>query len=1168
MSLGRFVLRSLLYYARSHVGLLLGAAIGSAVLVGALVVGDSVRASIRRLTELRLGRVELAMRTGDRFFRANLFGQPGNGTLVVTPGPGLQARSLGWAPVLHLPAVVATVDGGSRANDVNLLCVDERFWAFAPAGPAAFPMSADGVGLNSALAQQLRVKVGDEIIVRAAKPSALSADAPLAPEERATVGRRLRVQALVGDERFGRFSLMARQSAPLNAFVPLAPWSQLLEAANSANVLLVREAGNRVMSPVYTMTSTGAVRVDPPTLADVARLALLQRWSLEDAQVRAVTGPTYLELRSPRVFLEPTIADALCRNAAEITRGRQLGSLPARVLTVGVLTYFVNEIRLGTNATPYSMVTAAAPMLVPPDMKDDEILISQWLADDLAAKPGDQITLSYYVVGNLRRLEERSTSFRVRAILPVDSPVLDRSLMPDFPGMTKADNCRDWDTGLPIQTDRIRPKDEQYWRDHRGTPKAFITLAAGQRIWSNRFGNLTAIRYYSVQQSAGVSPDQPARPTNNAAYWSQFAGALRQAIEAETLGLRFEQVRAEALASGSPSQDFGQLFLGFSVFIVVAALMLMSLLFQFAVEQRATETGILLAVGFKPQQVGWMLLWEAGAIALLGAVVGVFTSPYYARGMLTGLTTTWSQAIGGATLLYHAEPATMALGGACAAIVCWVTLWVSLRRHVRQPVHELLARGPELEWSAERRAEIRSKGRRWAISAVFSGVVALILVATSLLRADASEAGLFFAGGGLALASCIAACAALLSWKDRIESRGRLDILKLGLRNLVRRRRRSLAVIGMLACGCFLIAAIGVFRLDPASGSERRASGTGGFALIGQSTHAVVHDLDSDPGRDAYGLDAALLASVSVVPFRIRDGEDASCLNLGRVRQPRLLGVQPALLDRRRSFVFARVAPGLSRDHPWLLLERSGARVADDEVPAIGDQASLAWALGKKVGDTIEYADENGRPLKLRLVASVANSILQGSLIIAEDEFVKRFPNTEGYRFFLVDAPAPRAVQVSQELTRKLQDVGLEVVPAVERLAAFNAVQNTYLATFQALGGLGLVLGSVGLGVVVLRNVFERRGELGLLAAVGWRKSALYRLVLTEHAALLAAGLCAGVVSATLAVLPPLMARQNGMPLHTVALSFLAVVINGLIWTVLATAFSIRGGLIDALRSE
>ncbi len=195
---------------------------------------------------------------------------------------------------------------------------------------------------------------------------------------------------------------------------------------------------------------------------------------------------------------------------------------------------------------------------------------------------------------------------------------------------------------------------------------------------------------------------------------------------------------------------------------------------------------------------------------------------------------------------------------------------------------------------------------------------------------------------------------------------------------------------------------------------------------------------------------------------------------------------------------------GLPAEKGWSLLKAGGGnRIAAEEaeVPAIGDENSIVWAMGKKVGDTVDYTDEQGRTFKLRLVAALANSVLQGNLVIDEAEFVKRFPGESGYRMFLMDAPSNETAKVSAEMTRALQDAGLELTPAARRLNAFNAVQNTYLSTFQVLGGLGLLLGSAGLGVVVLRNVQERRGELALLLAVGFRRRALQWLVLSEHGA-------------------------------------------------------------------
>ena len=73
-----------------------------------------------------------------------------------------------------------------------------------------------------------------------------------------------------------------------------------------------------------------------------------------------------------------------------------------------------------------------------------------------------------------------------------------------------------------------------------------------------------------------------------------------------------------------------------------------------------------------------------------------------------------------------------------------------------------------------------------------------------------------------------------------------------------------------------------------------------------------------------------------------------------------------------------------------------------------------------------------------------------------------------------------------------------------DRLAEFHRVENTYLSTFQALGGLGLLLGTVGLGAVLLRNALERRRELALLEAVGYRRGHFLLMAVAENTLLLA----------------------------------------------------------------
>ena len=77
---------------------------------------------------------------------------------------------------------------------------------------------------------------------------------------------------------------------------------------------------------------------------------------------------------------------------------------------------------------------------------------------------------------------------------------------------------------------------------------------------------------------------------------------------------------------------------------------------------------------------------------------------------------------------------------------------------------------------------------------------------------------------------------------------------------------------------------------------------------------------------------------------------------------------------------------------------------------------------------------------------------------------------------------------------------------------------------------LGRRIRDAGLGIVVARNVFERRREFGLLAAVGFTPRTLRALVFAEHRWLIAGAVGIGAVSALVAVWPRLAAQASEFP--------------------------------------
>jgi ABC-type antimicrobial peptide transport system permease subunit len=299
--------------------------------------------------------------------------------------------------------------------------------------------------------------------------------------------------------------------------------------------------------------------------------------------------------------------------------------------------------------------------------------------------------------------------------------------------------------------------------------------------------------------------------------------------------------------------------------------------------------------------------------------------------------------------------------------------------------------------------------------------------------------------------------------------------------------------------------------------------------------------------------------------LRVHDGDDASCFNLNRAQMPRLLGVQPEQLQMRGSFGFIKTIEASPKADAWKLLKGD---YGEDVVPAIGDYATITWALGKSIGDELEYIDEQGQKFHLRLVGMLKSSILQGSLLISEDRFIKRFPSESGYRMFLIDVAEDKTEAVAEKLSAALRDFGLALTSSDKRLAEFNAVENTYLSIFQLIGGLGLILGSTGLGLVVLRNILERRGELAMLQAVGFCKAAIKRMVFYEHWVLLLGGLACGVIAALVAVGPVVKSPRAEVPYLSLALTIFAIAVSGAVWIWLAGVLALRGKMLEALRNE
>jgi hypothetical protein len=322
-----------------------------------------------------------------------------------------------------------------------------------------------------------------------------------------------------------------------------------------------------------------------------------------------------------------------------------------------------------------------------------------------------------------------------------------------------------------------------------------------------------------------------------------------------------------------------------------------------------------------------------------------------------------------------------------------------------------------------------------------------------------------------------------------------------------------------MAAGVFLVTAVGLNRKSPPRDVLVRQSGTGGFVLLAESGLPVLGDLNDPNFQAELNLDLRQTGPAAFVPLRVRAGEDAGCLNLNRAQQPRLLGVRTADLRQRNSFVFGRLLKGtLTAAEGWDLLDLD---FGPDIVPAVGDIGTVRWGLGLGVGDTLTQQDQFGRLFRLKIVAILDSSVLQGSLLISEANFTAHFGSVCGYQMFLIDGLPEKAGKLSAALTKALRRFGL-----------------------------------------------DRRGELAMMQAVGFDRPVLFEMLWMEHTILLTAGVIAGSLTALIAILPALSSEVSRANFGILLLTLILILFSGWLWIRLAASAALSGTALAALRNE
>lgn len=1131
ISLRTLPIRNLRFHWRSNLPVLLGALVGTAVLTGALLVGDSLRGSLRARVDRQLNGIQTAW-IGQRFINADIADK-----LPDRPGATILLQG--------------TVEcDGRRANRVTVIGIPlVRGWFGKLFGDI-------GAIVSFRLSQKIGGEKGQTIRINVEKPTAIPRGSLLGKRNSDDTTQAIRVpitHILPASDPLNDFSLAPTSEPPLIVYVLLPILQERLGQTGKCNAIFASDADFATLQDAFR---------NQLTLADWGIVVRTERTQPTGRKIRERELP-YVSIESDRLVLDTPMVNAI-ENAAQ-----SLGLRSERATA-----YLANAILAKGKEIPYSIVASLNPNAASPlgpflparktSLADDEIVLVDWPESPVKGLAiGDPVTLKFFKPEIEGGADETTATFRFAGLIPLSGVAADPNLTPPFAGITDKLNVRDWKPPFPYDSTKIKPNDvhERFWQDYRTTPKAYVNAAAGEKYFSSRYGVTTSIR---------IAP-KPGETVEAAA--ERLKDELLKHLDPAAGGFTFDPVAKRLHDASKGGQDFGGLFLGFSFFLIGSALLLIGLLFRLAMERRAKEVGMYLATGYRPAVIRRLALAEGAILAGIGSIIGVAIAVPYAGWLVRLLVSLWPDQSVGSFLALHVTPLSLVIGGIAGFATALVAQLISLRGLLRIPPPQLL-RGVA---TVERTAASRAGRRSFFVAVALILVAVILLVAGSYVTNPDAKAGCFFGGGGMLLSACLLLVRA---WLIRPHHSVVSTLRALAIRNATRNPGRSLLTVSLVACASFLLVAVESFRRPPPPGDWL------GYTLVAETDVPLFQSFDRGAGLDdlLLGLEKAYsdrprdeptaarlanaketLAGMTVVPLRVYSGDDASCLNLYQAGTPRVLGLpsyvieaDPVIIQRRKN------GPQIG---PQIGPNNINSRIQGGPIYAAVEQNTLMWMLKKSLGDTINVRNSQGSNVPITLGITLIDSPFQSELLINDFDFKRAFPQTDGFRQFLIRVPAGQEQEIAKLLETGLADTGMTVTPVKDRIVAFQAVIGAYLTLFQVLGGLGLLLGVAGLAVVLLRNVWDRAGEVALLEAVGYSHRSVAKLILIENGFLLLLGLLIGVIAAAISIAPHRLAGAS-LPVGRLGLLLGAVLLSGLIAIAVATLIAIRRPVISGLRAE
>lgn len=782
-----------------------------AVLTGSLLLGDSVRGTLVQRVEERLGRTESILTSGTGFMDERILQndllEESEGVLLVD-GYISQSNKL-------IPVYVWGIDNDSLPEG-NAWVND--------------PLSA-------------RLEGTGDIVLHLPSHNMVPSGSLFVTQSYSTQ-MRLRVTGHRSVQQGGNILLKNEQTLPLNIFVSRASLGEVMEIEHKINLILSA-------TPI-TYDQLGTIWT--PSHSGIC---------LNDSSL------TY-----EGIFIPSAIVDTLAPSSRYFAylvndlslSGARTDSVEESSLSSGARTDSAKESSSSlslSSSLPYSFVTAVDEWRGEA-LSERDIILSDYAAQSLQANVGDSISMSYFLAKDLKNLETKECRLCVRQIVPLEEFKNDSLLIADFPGLSHVEKCTDWDSDLPIDMDRIRKTDEDYWYQHQQTPKAIVAYSAIRGDWSNAFGSATALRLKADRREA------------------------ESRLSCQSF-ITIISPRAEGLFAANNGTDFAGLFMALGFFIIVGGILLMLNPIAEMLHERSTELALYQQVGYSRKRVLRQLFRETFGTMLIASPLGVLAGVLYSGITLWLLAGVWSGATHTEGFALHIHAATLLVSWAIGIAIAIATLYYLLRKSLRE------SDKPRL-----------SKPMSGSISPAL--VVLLLTLALFAYNLCCLHSMILFIVCGMMWIVCFGMWLRVwLARRQQAHTPDGWNKAQMVWQTVCASHRRHMLAYWTLALGVFTVFAVGLNRPD-FNGKELVEQSTGSYQLYVDCRVPIQYDLNHPDVRRKLLL-SGLPDSTHFLPFLRHVQDEASCLNLNRVSTPTVLGVS---LDEMQPFGLTPTSPSSS----------------------------------------------------------------------------------------------------------------------------------------------------------------------------------------------------------------------------------------------------------------